>query len=201
SYQTQLLAKAKVLSEQRAEAAAFLEPLVKSMLEQVGLSHAVFQVQHQILDKLAAKGLDSIKFMISTNLGMPLGSLEQVASGGEISRIMLAIKAALAEKASLSTLIFDEIDTGISGEVALKVGRLLQKLGDDHQIICITHLPQMASRGEAHFFVYKDDSAERTISRIRPLSPQERVQEIAVMLSSNPPTTAAIENAKMLLAQ
>ena len=105
----------------------------------------------------------------------------------------------IAARIALPTLIFDEIDTGISGEVALKVGAVLQKIGTNHQIICITHLPQIASKGEAHFFVYKDESIDRTILRIKPLDDNERITEVAKMLSGNPPTNAAIENARVLL--
>lgn len=201
--QQQLWQNAQKISENRQQQFAILEQKVGEQLTQVGMSNARLQVEHQLLsaDNLTADGIDVVQLLFAPNKGSQFHELRRVASGGELSRLMLCIQTLLAAKVALPTLIFDEIDTGISGEVALKVGRLLQKLGDDHQIICITHLPQMASRGEAHFFVYKDDSAERTISRIRPLSPQERVQEIAVMLSSNPPTTAAIENAKMLLAQ
>jgi len=191
--------KGKELSALRVSAAAELEPLVKSMLKQVGLDNAVFQVQLHTLDKASSKGLDYVRFMVSTNPGIPLGSLEQVASGGEISRIMLGIKAALAEKASLSTLIFDEIDTGISGEVALKVGKVMEKIADKIQLLTITHLPQMASRTGTHFFIFKEIIGQQTFSRIKKLSQPERIQEIAVMLSGANPPLSAIENAKEML--
>lgn len=199
--QQTLLQLANQISTNRIAQFGVLEQKIGQGLAQVGMPNARVKADHQTLDpdRLTADGIDQIQLLFAPNKGSQFSELRRVASGGELSRLMLCIQSMIAARIALPTLIFDEIDTGISGEVALKVGAVLQNLGVNHQIICITHLPQIASKGEAHFFVYKDDSAERTISRIKPLDAKERITEIAKMLSGNPPTQAAIENARVLL--
>jgi DNA repair protein RecN (Recombination protein N) len=137
--------------------------------------------------------------MFSANKGSDFKELNKVASGGELSRLMLSIKSFIAKLTALPTIIFDEIDTGVSGDVADKVGSIMEQMSSSMQVVAITHLPQIASKGASHLFVYKEDVDDRTLSRIRRLKKDERVQEIAKMLSTGTPTTAAIKNAKELL--
>lgn len=200
--QVQLWQQAEQISDRRRATFSVFEQQISQALSQVGMPNARLQVAHTRLpaDQLTADGCDQLQLLFAANRGSQFDELRRVASGGELSRLMLCIQSLLAAQVALPTLIFDEIDTGISGEVALKVGKVLQQLGNQHQIICITHLPQIASKGDAHFFVYKDDTTERTISRIKPLNADERVVELAKMLSGNPPTAAAIDNAKALLS-
>lgn len=199
--QQKLLQLANQISANRIAQFAVLEQRIAEGLTQVGMPNARVKADHQTLapDRLSPDGIDQIQLLFAPNKGSQFSELRRVASGGELSRLMLCIQSMIAARIALPTLIFDEIDTGISGEVALKVGAVLQNLGTNHQIICITHLPQIASKGEAHFFVYKDESTDRTISRIKPLDDNERITEVAKMLSGNPPTNAAIENARVLL--
>jgi DNA repair protein RecN (Recombination protein N) len=199
--QQKLLQLANQISANRTAQFAVLEQRIAEGLTQVGMPNARVKADHQTLppDRLSPDGIDQIQLLFAPNKGSQFSELRRVASGGELSRLMLCIQSMIAARIALPTLIFDEIDTGISGEVALKVGAVLQNLGTNHQIICITHLPQIASKGEAHFFVYKDESTDRTISRIKPLDDNERITEVAKMLSGNPPTNAAIENARVLL--
>ena len=125
--------------------------------------------------------------------------MNKVASGGELSRLMLSIKSLIARKTSLPTIIFDEIDTGISGEVALKVGNIMETLGENMQVIAITHLPQIASKGKSHYWVYKDEQPQRTLSNIKILNQEERTLELAKMLSGENPGEFALQNARELL--
>ena len=125
--------------------------------------------------------------------------IKDVASGGELSRLALCTKSLVASAIPLPTLIFDEIDSGVSGDVALKMGNILQKLSSHHQVVVITHSPQVAAKAEKHYFVYKTHKEDRTITDVRPLSKDERIKAIAVMLSQNPPSTSALANAKELL--
>lgn len=138
-------------------------------------------------------------FFFSANKGQELQPIHKVASGGELSRVMLAIKSLIARSTALPTIIFDEIDTGISGEVALKVGEIMQRLASHMQVLAITHLPQIASKGKSHFKVYKEDSGDKTQSNIVLLNQQERVLEVAQMLSGANPGEAAIKHATELI--
>ena len=144
-------------------------------------------------------GIDDIQFMFSANKSAPLQPVAQTASGGEISRLMLCIKAMIAGFTALPAIIFDEVDTGVSGDIADKMGDIMQELGSKMQVFAITHLPQIAAKGKAHYFVYKEDTHERTLTRIKALSVDERIREIARMLSGASLTDAAIANAKDLL--
>src|SRR5205823_12392164 len=135
----------------------------------------------------------------TANKGHALSEMSKVASGGELSRLMLSIKSIIARYTALPTIIFDEIDTGVSGEVANKVGIIMEHLAQNLQVITITHLPQIASKGNSHYFVYKDNSGATTNTRMKQLSKQERVTEIAKMLSGDNPGESALKNAKELL--
>ena len=155
-----------------------------------------FSMQFQRTDTFTANGFDDAEFMISTNPGEPQKSLEKIASGGELSRIMLAIKAILADKDQIDTLIFDEIDTGISGRTAQMVSEKMNALGRNHQIICITHLPQIAAMSDSHYLIEKSVSNQTTISTIRPLDQDESINELARMLGGVKITKMVLENAR-----
>lgn len=146
-------------------------------------------------------GIDQIEFSFSANKGVAPESLKKVASGGEFSRLMFAVKYIMAGKTSLPTIIFDEIDNGISGEVARKLGHLMKDMGQRHQIVAITHLPQIAARGNQHYFVYKQTGKEVTTSFIRELEPEERIDEIAKMIAGNNPSDSALESARELVKE
>ena len=150
-------------------------------------------------EQAGANGCDAIEFQVSTNPGQPLQALHKVASGGELSRISLAIQVILADKVTTPTLIFDEVDVGISGPVAAGVGRMLRQLGETTQIICVTHLPQVASQGHQQLFVEKYTDGIHTETRMRNLSDDERVQEIARLLAGENVSASAIANARELL--
>lgn len=189
---------ASITQNRQAQFAVF-ENKVNALLKEVGMPNATVKMQHTLLKEFSENGTDEISLYFAGNKGMPHDELRKVASGGELSRLMLCIQSLMASKTALPTLIFDEIDTGISGEVGLKVGKVMQKLAAHHQVICITHLPQIASKGNTHFFVYKHDTEERTVSNIKILNKEERVVEIAKMLSGDSPGKMAIANAEELL--
>lgn len=200
-----LLAKANQsaskLSAKRKAVFASFEKQVKALLAEVGMKDAEIKVSHTFdADRhLTINGADQIQFLFSANKGAALQDIKKTASGGELSRLMLCIKSLLAKSVALPSLIFDEIDTGVSGEVAQKVGNILVRLADNHQVIAITHLPQIASKGAHHLLVYKSNEGGSTHTHIRSLQAEERVLEIAKMLSGEKPTKAAIENAKELM--
>lgn len=191
--------QAKQLSDTRAKAIAGIESEVKAMLLDLSMENAVFKISQKVLDEPGPNGLDEILFLFSANKGQALSTLEKVASGGELSRLMLSIKALLAKRKQLPTIIFDEIDTGVSGDVADKIGNILALMGNSMQVITITHLPQIASKGKHHLFVYKNDEADKTVSHIKELQADERIHEIAKMLSTGKPTQSALVNARELL--
>lgn len=191
--------QAATLSENRKEAAKKLTRKILKLLHEVALPDAQFEASLTSLQHFSHSGLDAIRFLFSANKGVQPQELSKVASGGEMSRLMLCLKAILAEVTSMPTIIFDEIDTGISGETAFKVGNMIEALAKKRQVIAITHLPQMASKGEMHYFVYKQTLGSNTETRVKLLSKEERIQEIAKMLSGEGITEASIENAKDLL--
>jgi DNA repair protein RecN (Recombination protein N) len=190
---------AKAISKKRKEALPNIEKGIKEMLEQLSMPNAIFKIELNEKTELDTNGLNTLKFIFSGNKGNDFKELHKVASGGELSRLMLCIKAMVAKLTSLPAIIFDEIDTGVSGDVADKIGIILKAMGTDMQVISITHLPQIASKGDNHLFVYKDDSSDKTISKIKTISAEERVNEIAKMLSSGKPGEAALNNARELL--
>jgi len=190
----------KKLSKGRQEFAPKLSEELNLLLKDVGIPNAQVKVDHQELNVPMAGGWDKVNFLFSANKGMAPQELKQVASGGEFSRLMLCLKYVLAERTAMPTIVFDEIDTGISGEVAIKVGKMMKHISAGHQLIVISHLPQIAAIGDEHFFVYKDHSGERTFSSMRKLKKDERVKEIAQMIGGENPSDTAIKSAKELLA-
>ncbi len=187
------------LSNKRQKSIAGIEQNIKMMLTSLSMANAQFKIDLKPSDTLSANGLDAISFLFTANKGAEFKELHKTASGGELSRLMLCLKALLAERTALPTIIFDEIDTGVSGDVADKIGNILFAMGKTMQVITITHLPQMASKGSNHLFVYKSDSKDKTTSSIKSLNKDERIAEIAKMLSTGTPTETALKNAKELL--
>jgi DNA repair protein RecN (Recombination protein N) len=191
--------RAKKLSELRKTSAERLEKAVVKELANLGMSDARFEVQIDRTDKPTAKGIDRVNFLLSANPGEPPKELVKVASGGEVSRIMLAIKASLAESDRIPTLVFDEIDVGISGRIASAVGKVLSDLSNSHQIICITHLPQIASMPATHFAVSKKVENDLTTTKIKVLDAEGKVLEVAKLLGGDTVTSLALENARELV--
>lgn len=192
--------KANLLTESRQKAARKMEKELASRLIPLGIPNARFEIDITKQPTLTAKGGDKITYLFSSNSGTLLNPIAQVASGGEISRVMLSIKAMMSKVTGLPTIIFDEIDTGVSGRVAEQMAHIMKEMGDDkHQVICITHLPQIAAIGTTHYKVTKTETSKGTNSLMRPLSSEERIKEIAQMLSGTDISSAAIENAKTLL--
>lgn len=191
--------KAGEISEKRRSVIPEIEKQVTELLRQLGMPNARFSVELKKLDDFTASGTDHADFLFSANKQVAPDNLSRIASGGELSRVMLSLKSLITRNSNLPTIIFDEIDSGVSGEVADKVGQILAGMGKYMQVINITHLPQVASRGRMHYHVYKSDTADSTITRIRLLSPEERVMEVARLLSGSEVTGIAIENAKELL--
>ncbi|KLT65820.1 DNA repair protein RecN [Pedobacter sp. BMA] len=196
---TTLTKQANQLSQNRKKAIKVVEDETGKTLKNVGMASARLVLEQKPLGELGKDGLDEITLLFTANAGQSPAPVNKVASGGELSRLMLAIKALLAKHTSLPTIIFDEIDTGISGETALKVGEVISALGENMQVISITHLPQIAAKGESHYFVHKNESGGKTTTGIRKLKQEERVAVIAEMLSGRNPGASAIENAKELL--
>jgi DNA repair protein RecN (Recombination protein N) len=194
-----LYALAETLSGRRHAVVAGFENKVENMLAQLAMEHARLKAEFKRLDELGPNGIDEVNFLFAANKGSRMQFIKDVASGGELSRLTLVVKSLVASAIPLPTLIFDEIDTGISGDVALKMGNILQQLASHHQVVTITHSPQVACKGQAHYFVYKQVRQDRTYAEVRQLEGEARVNAIATMLSQNPPSAAAIENAKQLL--
>lgn len=190
---------AGLLHRKRAEAAGSMEVQVERQLKLLGIPNARFKVDVDQVENLSAHGADEIRFLFSANKQGNLEELSRVASGGEVSRLMLCIKSLVSDRKGMPTLIFDEIDAGVSGEIADKVGGIMLQLASERQVMAITHLPQVASRGKDHFIVYKEDTENATYTRIRKLEPDERIAEIAGMLSGEIVTEAALSNARELL--
>ena len=196
----ELMKLADDLSAKRKKVKVSFEKAVTEIIRQLKMPHGVFVIEISENSEYSATGRDKVRFLFSANKGIDPDDMSRVASGGELSRLMLAIKAVAAENAYIPTLIFDEIDTGVSGEVASKLGDIMKKMGESLQIISITHLPQIASKAKNHFFVYKDENAQKTRSCIRQLSHDERVTEIAKMLSNDKITPEAIRAAEVILS-
>lgn len=194
-----LMVQAGALTARRHEAATEIEQQLVDRMVLLGIPNTRFGIELWPKEKPSADGMDEVCFLFSANKNETLKPVAQTASGGEISRLMLCIKAMIAGFAALPAIIFDEIDTGVSGEIADKMADIMQDLGQKMQVITITHLPQIAAKGRAHYFVYKEDTAERTLTRIRRLTTEERVNEVARMLSGASLTDAAVANAKALL--
>ncbi len=197
--QKSLMTLAKKIAANRKKVIPKIEKEIASLLSSLSMPNAQLKVDHIETEILTMKGIDKVNFLFSANKGSDFKELNKVASGGELSRLMLSIKSLIAQLTALPTIIFDEIDTGVSGDVADKVGSIMNLMTKSMQVITITHLPQIASKGQSHLFVYKEDKNNKTFSNIKKLSADERIQEIAKMLSTGTPTVSAIKNAKELL--
>ncbi|MDD3040131.1 DNA repair protein RecN [Bacteroides sp.] len=194
--------QAEVLTQARTKAAREVETQLAARLVPLGMPNVRFQVEMGLKKEPGMQGEDTVNFLFSANKNGMLQSISTVASGGEIARVMLSIKAMIAGAVKLPTIVFDEIDTGVSGEIADRMADMMQEMGDSNrQVISITHLPQIAARGRAHYKVYKKDSDTETNSHIRRLTDNERVEEIAHMLSGATLTEAALSNARSLLTR
>lgn len=196
-----LVKQGEALRKGRERVAPTFAAQVKKQLAELSMGNARLEVDFKPLGKPGPNGLDEVRFLFSANKGGKLQSIKDAASGGEMSRLALVTKSLVASAMELPTLIFDEIDAGVSGDVAQKMGRILTELSAHHQVVVITHSPQVASRAHRHYFVYKTDKqdADRTITRVRELDREERVRAIATMLSQNPPSDAAMKNARELI--
>jgi len=190
------LALCEKISVIRKECAAQMAAAMKTALQELNFSDVQFELPFEKLEQFTASGFDSCEFMISLNLGEALKPLTKVASGGELSRIMLAMKSVLAEQDEIPTLIFDEIDTGISGRTAQMVSEKMAQIGSNHQILCITHLSQIAAMADAHFLIEKEVEEGRTKTGIRELGREEIYIELARMLGGAEITEAVLQNAK-----
>ena len=190
---------AKAIHDKRSAQIQPLEKEVNRLLMRVGMPNASLKVEIMPMDDLQSDGADKIEFLFDANRSRQFLPVGKVASGGELSRLMLCIKSLVATRIDLPTMIFDEIDTGVSGEAARQVGMIMKELSAMRQIICITHLPQIAGRANAHFFVYKEAVKDKIKTNIKLLSQDERITAVAQMLSGEKPTAAAIENARELV--
>ena len=196
---TELNSVSNFISQNRSEAIPVFVSKISSILFELGMPDSQFKMELNTSNSFLSNGTDELELLFSANKGTSLGSFKKVASGGEMSRIMLAIKAVLADFSKLPTILFDEIDTGVSGEIALKMGEIMKKMSENRQVFAITHLPQIASKGDAQYKVSKETIADNTISKIVILNPEERIIEIAEMLSGKQITESAIFHAKTLL--
>lgn len=187
------------ISKARQKVIPSLQSALQSLLSDLGMQNARFSIKVNLKDSYFSNGKDELQFLFSANKGGSFGELKKVASGGELSRIMLAIKKILSENISLPTIIFDEIDTGVSGEISNKIATIMQQMSKQMQVITITHLPQIAAKGNNHYKVYKEDINNTTTTNLRLLNPDERIVEIAEMLSGKEFSETAITHAKELL--
>jgi DNA repair protein RecN (Recombination protein N) len=187
------------ISEMRKKVLPDIELRITELLRLLGIPNAKFRILLTQLSEFTASGIDQADFLFSANKQIAPENLARIASGGELSRVMLSLKSLLSKNNNLPTIIFDEIDAGVSGEVADKVGQILSGMGKYMQVINITHLPQVASRGTRHYHVYKDDTDNSTFTRVKLLSPEERILEVARLLSGSEVTETAMKNARELL--
>lgn len=187
------------ISEKRRSSLPEIESKVTDLLKQLGMPNARFGISLSVTNDFTSSGIDTADFLFSANKQTDPENIARIASGGELSRVMLSLKSLMTKSKNLPTIIFDEIDSGVSGEVADKVGQILSGMGKYMQVVNITHLPQVASRGTVHYHVYKEDTGDSTITRIKLLSPGERIREVARLLSGSEVTETAIRNAKELI--
>lgn len=187
------------LSGKRRKVIPEMEQEITGMLRKLGMADGRFKVEQTEMQKPGPYGYDDVGFLFSANAQVPVQDVRKVASGGELSRLMLSLKSLLTTSSGLPTIIFDEIDAGVSGEVAERVGEIIEKMGEGMQVINITHLPQIASKGKSHYYVFKTTENGKTHTRIRKLKPEERIEEIARLLSGRERSEAAIRNARELL--
>jgi len=189
----------KALHKARVDVAPKFATHILGSLQKLGMPNAQFEVAITSTEKPNYLGYDQVQFLFNANKGQELKPLHQTASGGELSRVMLAIRGTLASTSNLPTMIFDEIDTGVSGDIADKMGSIMCELGKEHQVFSITHLPQVAANGSAHYKIFKSEVDSITTTQLKALNPTERIDEIAVMLSGEKVTKQAVDNAKALL--
>ncbi|CAI8424769.1 MAG: DNA repair protein RecN [Flavobacterium sp. SCGC AAA160-P02] len=187
------------ISEVRKNSIPSLSKKLEGILDNLGMPQARFSINNTLSDHYFNNGKDTLEFLFSANKGGQLGELKKVASGGELSRIMLAIKKVLSENSQLPTIIFDEIDSGVSGEISNKMAQIMYQMSQQMQVITITHLPQIAAKGNQHYKVYKEDENNSTTTHLKQLSPDERIVEIAEMLSGKEISDTAITHARELL--
>ena len=196
---TELSKLAEELSKQRKKSAKSFSVEINKQNKKLGMPDAEFFVGFKTLNDLSAKGLDKIDFLFNPNKGGQAGEVSKIASGGELSRLMLAIKSLITNRKLLPTIIFDEIDSGVSGDIAGKVGNMLRQMSNNHQLIAISHLPQIAAKADSHYFVFKENKNGKTTSKITLLKAEERVEEIAKLLSDEKVSAAARETARGLM--
>ncbi|RZS92604.1 DNA repair protein RecN [Aquimarina brevivitae] len=196
---SQLDALSLKIHEKRKTALPKLTKELEEILGSLGMVNATFKADLYLKEQYLSNGKDELEFLFSANKGTAYGPLKKVASGGELSRIMLGIKAILSDYAKLPTLIFDEIDTGVSGEIAQKMADLMKRMSKNLQVVSITHLPQIAANGESHFKVYKEDVDNQTTTRLRLLNNEERIREIAEMIDGKNVSDSALVHARSLL--
>ncbi len=194
-----LIKEADKLSGNRRKVIPELEEKIRQTLIKLGMQDARIKIELTHLEELTPDGMDIVRFMFSANKGISLSEISRIASGGELSRLMLSIKSLISQKNLLPTIIFDEIDIGVSGEVAGKVGEILKKMGESMQVIAITHLPQIAGKGQSHYWVFKSNESDAARTQLKKLDQKERVHEIAKMLSNEKVTDAALKTAKELM--
>lgn len=194
----QLFQQAEKLSVSREKVFTPLARQLMKLLHDLGIPDANLKIESKKIEP-GLTGVDQVEILFSANKGIAPRKLEDVASGGEFSRLMFCVKYIMAEKTALPTLVLDEIDTGVSGEIAMQLGKMMKAMAQRHQLIAISHLPQIAARGDQHFLVYKDSSSKKTVSEIKVLDPDQRIEEIAKMIGGAKPSTLARENAKELL--
>jgi len=195
----QLQARADQITENRRQATPAIEGQITGMLQELGIPNATFRIDLKILESFTEYGQDEVQFLFSANKNIEAEEISRVASGGELSRLMLSLKSLLVQTKALPTIIFDEIDSGTSGDIAGKMGAIMQEMAQTTQVINITHLPQIASKGKYHFLVYKEDDQDHTYTDIKQLEKEERVREIAKMLSGEHLTETALQNAREFL--
>lgn len=186
------------LTESRKLSSLNFADEIEKIIHKIGIENGTIDIKVNPSDP-TIHGLDTIEMLFSANKGIKPQELKEVASGGEFSRLIFAIKYLIADKTALPTIIFDEIDTGVSGEVALQMVKMMKEMAQSHQVISISHLPQFAAGGDAHYFVYKDHSSDRSVSRVRKLEQEDRIREIAKMIGGENPGSSAVESAKELL--
>ena len=199
SWKSKAMATATSVREKRQEAIPSLKKELEALLAELGLPNAQFEFDLEAVDTFRETGMDQLELRFSANKGSRPGPLKKVASGGELSRIMMAVKVILSRYKQMPTLIFDEIDTGVSGEIAQKMARLMEQMSTDMQLVSITHLPQIATKGNHHLKVFKEETATTTITHMKRLNTQERVDEIAEMIGGKRLSDSAIAHAKELL--
>ena len=195
-----VIEKSNELAQKRLDAVNLIEKEVVNLLEELKLPDSKFVMNLTTLEKPNINGINEVQILFTANKGMEPKSIEKAASGGELSRLMLALQYLLSKKKQLPTIIFDEIDTGVSGEVAQKIGNLLSKMGGTMQLLAITHLPQVAGKGQHHWKVQKSHDVEKTVTEVLVLNENQRIEEIARLMSGDNINIAALENAKALMS-